>query len=102
MRVSFFVAGFFTLTASLWVKLGYSQRLEDVKITLQLNHASMTEALRAIESKTPFKFLARAEDVEPLQDITLAVKDQPVADVLPTLFKARHLQYKQVGVNIIL
>jgi len=102
MRVSIFVAGLLTLTASLWAKLGYTQRLEDVKITLQLNHASMTEALRAIESKTPFKFLARAEDVEPLQDITLAVKDQPVADVLPTLFKGRHLQYKQVGVNIIL
>ena len=102
MRVSIFMVGLLTLTASLSAKSGYAQRLEDVRITLQLNHASMKEALREIESRTPFKFLARAEDVEPLQDITLAIKDQPVVDVLTTLFKGRHLQYKQVGVNIIL
>ena len=101
-RVSFFMAGLLTLMASLPAKSGYAQRLEDVKITLQLNHASMTEALREIESRTPFKFLARAEDIEHQQDITLAVKDQSVAKVLETLFSGRNLQYKRVGVNIIL
>ncbi|WP_431209639.1 hypothetical protein ACQ86N_26270 [Puia sp. P3] len=36
----------------------------------------MKDALHEIESRTPFKFLARAEDVEQQRDITLAVKDQ--------------------------
>jgi len=62
----------------------------------------MREALREIESRTPFKFLARAEDVEQQQDITLAVKNQSVAKTLQILFKRRNLQYKQVGINIIL
>jgi hypothetical protein len=76
--------------------------MEDVKVTLQLNHVPMREALREIESQTPFKFLARAEDVEQQPDISIAVKNQSVDKVLQTLFKGKNLQYKQVGVNIIL
>src|SRR5579872_3274578 len=97
MRVSIFLVGLLTLTASFSAKSAFAQRLEDVKITLQLNHASMKEALGEIERLTVFKFLARAEDVEGHQDITLDVKNESVAKILQTLFKAQHLQYKQVG-----
>jgi len=99
MRVSTFIFGLLILTAA---HPAHAQSLDDVKITLQLNHASMKEALHQIERLSPFKFLASAEDVEHHNDITLAVKNESVANILRTLLKGTNLQYKQVGVNIIL
>ena len=89
------------MAVSLSARVGYSQRVEDVKISIRLDHSSMKEAIREIERLTPFKFLARAEDVEPEQDINLDVKNQSVASILQTILKGRDLQYKQVGINIV-
>jgi TonB-dependent receptor-like protein/carboxypeptidase-like protein len=102
MRVSVFMMGFFTLMASLYAGEGRSQNPEDIRISLKLEHASLKETLKQIETLTPFKFLASADDVEREGDITLSVKDQPVRRVLQMVFKGRNIQYKQVGVNIIL
>ena len=102
MRVSIFVMGFLTLMASLYAKEGRSQNPDDIKISIKLDHASLKETIRRIEALTPFKFLASAEDVEREKDITLTVKDQSVSKVLQLIFKGRNIQYKQVGVNLIL
>jgi len=102
MRVSIIMMGLFTFAASLYAKTGHSQNPQEVKISLQLSNASLKETLQKIEALTPFKFLAKAEDIEKEQDITLAVKDQSVTRVLQLVFKGRNIQYKQVGVNIIL
>lgn len=99
MRVSTFIIGLLILTAA---QPAHAQSLDAVKITLRLDHASMKEALRQIEKLSPFKFLASAEDVEHHNDISLAVKNESVANILQTLLKGTNLQYKQVGVNIIL
>src|SRR5262249_32498330 len=82
MRVSMIMAGLMTMVASLSAKSGYTQRVEDVKISIRLNHSTMKDAIREIEMLTPFKFLARAEDIESEQDITLDAKDQSVARIL--------------------
>ncbi|HEY6899307.1 MAG TPA: TonB-dependent receptor [Puia sp.] len=102
MRVSIIMMGLCTMAASLYAKVGHAQKLEDVRISLQLNHVSLKETLHQIEELTPFKFLARAEDVEKEQDITVAVKNQSVTKILQLVFRGRDIQYKQVGVNIIL
>jgi hypothetical protein len=102
MRVSIIMMGLCTIAASLYAKAGYAQNPDEVRISLQLNHASLKETLHRIEELTPFKFLARAEDVEKEQDITLTAKNQSVTSILQLVFKGRNIQYKQVGVNIIL
>ena len=102
MRVSIIIIGLCTVAASLYAKVGHTQNPEDVRISLQLNHASLKETLHRIEELTPFKFLAKAEDVEKEQDITLAVNNQSVASILQLVFRGRDIQYKQVGTNIIL
>ena len=89
------------MALSLSARVSYSQRVEDVKISIRLDHSSMKDAIREIERLTPFKFLARAEDVEPEQDINLDVKNRSVASILQTILKGRDLQYKQVGINIV-
>lgn len=102
MRVSIIMMGLCTMAASLYAKVGHAQNPDEVRISLQLNHVTLKETLHRIEELTPFKFLAKAEDVEKEQDITLAVKDQSVTSILQLVFKGRNIQYKQVGVNIIL
>jgi len=79
-----------------------AQTPEEIKISLELSHVSLATALHRIEALTPFKFLAKAEDIEREQDILLSVKDQPVSKVLQILFKGRNIQYRQIGINILL
>ncbi|MHA4808726.1 carboxypeptidase-like regulatory domain-containing protein, partial [Flavitalea flava] len=102
MRVSMTMLFFITLLASLKASEGKAQKLTEVKISLQLHRVSLKEAMLQIERVSPFKFLARAEDIEHEQDVTLMVKDQSVSKVLSLLFKGRNIRYKQVGINIIL
>src|ERR1051325_8187128 len=72
MRVSIIMMGLCTMAASLYAKVGHAQKLEDVRISLQLNHVSLKE------------------------------KNQSVTKILQLVFRGRDIQYKQVGVNIIL
>ena len=102
MRVSIIMMGLLTMVASLYAKTGRAQKLEEVKVSLQLSHVTLTEAMQRIEALTPFKFLAKAEDIENEKDISLSVKDMPANKVLRLLFKGRNIQYTQVGTHIIL
>jgi len=79
-----------------------AQSPEETKISLQLKHASLNEAIRRIEATTPFKFLARTEDIEGRGDITLSIKDQPIGKVLNFLLKGLSLQYKLSGFQVVL
>ena len=91
MRVSIIIIGLCTMAASLYPTTGHTQNPEDVRISLQLDHASLTETLHRIEELTPFKFLAKAEDVENEKDITLAVTNQSVASILQLVFRGRDI-----------
>ena len=77
-------------------------QLARTRISLQLKQSSLKDAIQRIESLTPFKFLARAEDVENISGISLDAKDQPLNVILLLILKGRGLQYKQVGSNIVL
>jgi hypothetical protein len=78
------------------------QRIETVKITLQLKNASLKEAIQRIESLTPFKFVARADDIENQLDISIDVIDQPLSKVLATILNSKGLEYKQIDGNILI
>src|SRR5438128_158410 len=82
MRVSIIMMGLFTMVASLYAKTGRAQKLEEVRVSLQLSHVTLTEAMQRVEALTPFKFLAKAEDIENEKDISLSVKDMPANKVL--------------------
>jgi hypothetical protein len=79
-----------------------SQKLENVRINLQLKDVSLREAILSIEAATPFKFLAKAEDIEHEHHITIMVKDQPLNKILDKIFAGRNLEYKQIDKNILI
>ena len=103
-RVRSFPILVFTLAAlaSLLTSDGKAQELENTRLSLQLKNAPLKDALQRIETLTPFKFIARAEDIEDEYNLTLNLKDQPLSRVLPLVFKGRNITYKQVGLNIVL
>ena len=98
-RPFLFIIFVFSVTLSSFAQV---PALEDVKITLQLNHASLREAIEKIEALTPFKFLARAEDIENEKNISLDVRRQSLQIILSQVLKGRGLQYSQAGNNIVL
>ena len=65
-----------------------------------MQNVSLPQALREIEAKTPFKFLAKAEDIEGGAPVSINVQNELLNKILDGLFRARNLEYKQDGVNI--
>ncbi|MHA4807518.1 hypothetical protein ACX0G9_05410 [Flavitalea flava] len=79
-----------------------AQRMTDVKISLELDHATLKDVIEIIEALTPFTFVAKAEDVEKEKDISLNAKNKSLTSLLLLILKDRGLYYKQVGTHIIL
>lgn len=90
------------LVITLLAMEGKAQELKKVRISLQLHHVPLRQAMERIETLTPFKFFARAEDIENEGDITVDVKDQPLDKVLDQMLNQRNIQYRQVKSTIIL
>lgn len=81
---------------------GLAQRVEDVRISLQLKDVPLKEVIRHIENLTPFKFVAKAEDIEKEFHFSIDVIDQPLSKVFEKIFEGRNLEYKQIDKNILI
>lgn len=79
-----------------------AQQVENVRISLQLHDVSLHTFIQQIESLTPFRFLARAEDIEREAHISIQANNQPVSDILKRVLAGRNLQFRQSGTNILL
>jgi hypothetical protein len=79
---------------------GLAQMVEEIKITLTLKNVSLREAMLQIEKETPYRFMAKAEDIEGQQRVTMSVKNEPLNKVLRHLLYDRGLDYRQENENI--
>ena len=79
-----------------------SQRLENVRITLQLTDASLKETMRRIENMTVFKFIAKSEDIENELHVNIQVTNEALDKVLKKILSGRSLEYKQIDNNILI
>lgn len=79
-----------------------SQKMEEVRISLQLRDVSLQTVIQRIESLTPFRFLAKAEDIEHETNISLQATNQSVNNILKQVVAGRNLEFRQVGMNILL
>lgn len=93
---------FLALAATLLTLRGAAQDISQVKLTLRFKHNSLREVLRTIEQVSSFKFVARVEDIDAVQDVSLEVESQPLDKILQQLLKGHNIQFKQVGKNIVL
>lgn len=81
---------------------GICQKVEEVQITLKLNDVSLKDAMQEIEAITPFKFLAKAADIENVTHVSIDVKNISLAEALTKILAGRNLFFKQVDRNIII
>lgn len=91
-----------TLAATFLTLHAAAQDISQVKLTVKFQHNSLKEALRTIEQLSTFKFVARSEDVDAVQDVSLEAGSQPLDKILQQLLKGHNIRFRQVGQNIIL
>ena len=72
------------------------------KISLNLNNASLKVFFNEIEKQTEWTFSYRDSEIERKPEITLAVKDSPLADVLNSGLTPAGLLWKIVGDKIVI
>src|SRR5688572_19267841 len=81
---------------------GRGQQLENVRISLHMNDVSLHTVIQKIESLTPFRFLAKADDIERETHISIQATNKSVSDILRQVLTGRNLQFRQSGTNILL
>ncbi|UGU15482.1 TonB-dependent receptor [Sinomicrobium kalidii] len=77
----------------------YSQ---NTKISLDFENARVMTVLRAIESKSDFKFLGNAEVIENYPPVSIKVKKKDIFEILDILFKNTTVTYTVIDKQIIL
>ncbi|WP_025764905.1 SusC/RagA family TonB-linked outer membrane protein [Dyadobacter tibetensis] len=75
--------------------------VEGQKITLNLDHCSLEEALKRIEKLSGQKFVYNPEQLKPFTVQKQGIRNQEIALVLDGLLAGTTLSYKQVGENIV-
>ena len=79
-----------------------AQKIEDTRLTMELKNRSLKEAIKLIEELTPFRFLAKAEDIEGEVNVTIGVYNQPLDRILTKLLEGRNLSFEQIDRNIVI
>jgi hypothetical protein len=80
----------------------WCQKVENTKLTIHLQNASLRQVMQVIEEATLFNFLARAEDVEGGPNVSIHAQNESLDKVLDKLLAGRNLEWKQVDKNIVI
>ena len=89
-------------TTVLLLLLAPTLSAQQEKISLNLNNASLKVFFNEIEKQTEWTFSYRDSEIERKPEITLAVKDSPLADVLNSGLTPAGLLWKIVGDKIVI
>ena len=79
-----------------------AQKIEDTRLTIEVTNSSLKEIIKVIEGLTPFRFLAKAEDIEGQTNITLHLENQPLDKILTQALQGRNLYFQQIDKNILI
>src|SRR4030095_992361 len=79
-----------------------AQKIEDTRLTIEVTNSSLKEIIKVIEGLTPFRFLAKAEDIEGQTNITLHLQNQPLDKILMQALQGRNLYFQQIDKNILI
>ncbi len=105
MITKFSIYGFIIqcfLFSALMASEGNAQvkNIQEVKMTISLDDATVQEALAEIEVKTGFSFVFNENEIKNGEKIFLEARDISLADVLEEISKQAEVSFKQVNQNI--
>jgi len=78
------------------------EEIEEVQITLELKNESLAQAFKKIESKTPFHFMYRDENIKNIRNLSIPSSKRSVAAFLKTILAKTPLTFKQVDQRILI
>ena len=87
----------------IWASVSTAQQVQsvnEVKISLNLENASIVDVFREIEAQTSFVFTYISEDLNPKFRFTRRTRNMIVSEVLLEISKNANLKFKQVNNNI--
>lgn len=80
----------------------HSQNLEDIYINLELHNPTLLQIIDKIENKTEFQFIYMQSKLPLYEKVDINTKEQSIKDILNTVSKKLHLQFKKIKNTIIL
>ncbi|HWV68504.1 SusC/RagA family TonB-linked outer membrane protein [Chitinophaga sp.] len=103
MRTTLVYAFFMVIGMQVMLAMpGHSQGVTETHITLGFNNEPLVNAFRAIEKQTDYLFAFQPGQVAGFNNISLPVANRTVGATLDLLLANTNLEYRQVGVNIII
>ena len=72
------------------------------KVSITVKNANIIKVIEAIESQTDYFFVYNKNEIDLNREVTLEVKNQPVAEVLSGIFSNTNVVYAMEGTNIML
>ncbi len=76
------------------------ENIKDIRITVKIQDATLEEAIKAIEGKTPFKFTFEEKDLLLRNGISIKAKNKSLDQVLQELSRVAGVEFKQINDNI--
>src|SRR6218665_688479 len=87
------------LSVALWAKDGYSQDLENCRVSIDVQDADLPKIFSSIEEQTSFKFVYN-EQVGQIGSVTLHAVNEPLLKVLMQLKQIASVRFKQINNTI--
>ena len=87
------------LMQSLWANADPDQNktLEEIKLSIYLNEASLQQTIAEIENKTEFKFVFNEKILKKEYSISVQASYGSLGDVLRSISQQTALAFKQIG-----
>jgi TonB-linked SusC/RagA family outer membrane protein len=81
---------------------GRGQGVNETKLTLELNRASLESALKKIENLTEFRFVYRTNEIREIKDISLDKAERTLSETLAMILEPTSFTYREMKKNILI
>lgn len=99
MKIKYFIP--FFLGFLLLSQVAKAQNLLNIRISINVQHATITEILNVIEQQGNFFFAYNPDNIDQTRTVSLTVRDRKIRDILKELFR-NEATFQQVGNHIII
>ncbi len=102
MKVSVVYISLMIVTLQLLANSGKGQNLDQLKVTTELNHESLSILFQQIQRQTTLTFAFIPNAISPYSDVTIPKGTRSVKATLELAFRGTGLEYEQVDSNVII
>jgi TonB-linked SusC/RagA family outer membrane protein len=103
MRIGIFTIALLVTSVHLLYALPTKgQTIDKVNVKMTLNHESLIDAFKKIESQTSFRFMYRYNEVKDFNNLSIVSGERSVESTIKMLLANTHLTYRQVDNQVMI